>query len=735
MDDPDLTPEFPGITDSQSLRDWDPPPPFDRRDIQRKIDRRDEDYWNTYRTAPKAYVTLKAGQAMWGSRLGNVTSIRLAPKNGTDLARAAAAFAENFHPDEGVPVFDAVKERSKAASAGGANFSMLFLGFSLFLIVAALLLVGLLYRLNLERRASEIGLLLALGYRQRTVRRLLLIEGGMLAVLGGLLGVLAAAWYAGLLLKLLAAWWPGGIEGPILHVHRAWQSQAIGFGSAVLTSGLTIAWAVYSLGRVPARSLLGGATAEDSVPVAERPPPRWSVRLSIGASALALVLAIVGGFVHDHEAKASSFFGGGALLLTGTLAAVWAWFRGRRHRPVNGHGLSALTSLAMRNAARQPVRSLLTAGLLAAAAFVVLAVQSFHRDLGKDALAPHSGTGGFPLLAESDVVIFQDLNTAKGRQELRFPKDSEEKLSGVKFYPLRLKSGDDASCLNLYQPRQPRLLGMPRELIELNRFAFAGSEAKTDAERTNPWLLLDKPGSDDALPVIADANTVEWMLGKKLGDVVQVQDAKGKPADLRIVGLLDTSIFQSELILSEANLLKLYPDQAGYGMFLIDAPADRAPEVKGFLEKALAARGFEVTSTTDRLRTYLEVENTYLATFQALGGLGLILGALGLVVVLLRGIWERRGELALFRALGYRQSALGWLVLAENGFLLVLGLGCGGLAAILAVAPHLLSGGGSIPWLRLFGLLALVLLVGLGAGAVAVLTTLRAPLVPALRRE
>jgi len=34
----------------------------------------------------------------------------------------------------------------------------------------------------------------------------------------------------------------------------------------------------------------------------------------------------------------------------------------------------------------------------------------------------------------------------------------------------------------------------------------------------------------------------------------------------------------------------------------------------------------------------LEVENTYLATFQALGGLGLLLGALGLAVVLLRSV-------------------------------------------------------------------------------------------------
>jgi len=104
-------------------------------------------------------------------------------------------------------------------------------------------------------------------------------------------------------------------------------------------------------------------------------------------------------------------------------------------------------------------------------------------------------------------------------------------------------------------------------------------------------------------------------------------------------------------------------------------------------------------------------------------------------VVLLRNVWERRGELALLRALGYPYRALGWLVLAENGFLLILGLGIGMVAALGAVFPHLLTGSGEVPLLRLLGLLALVLLVGLAAGAAAVASTLRAPLLPALRRE
>ncbi len=101
-----------------------------------------------------------------------------------------------------------------------------------------------------------------------------------------------------------------------------------------------------------------------------------------------------------------------------------------------------------------------------------------------------------------------------------------------------------------------------------------------------------------------------------------------------------------------------------------------------------------MTRSEDRLAAYLAVENTYLSTFQALGGLGLVLGSLGLAVVLLRAVWERRAELALLRALGYRRRMLAWLVLAENSFLLLVGLVMGAVSALLSILPQLLTGAG-----------------------------------------
>ena len=347
--------------------------------------------------------------------------------------------------------------------------------------------------------------------------------------------------------------------------------------------------------------------------------------------------------------------------------------------------------------------------------------------------------------------MFQDLNSAAGRDDSlikskpsstaklpfaeREAKRAENRrvLEQTHVYAFRVRAGDDASCLNLFQPRHPRFLGVPASLIDRGGFVFASTNAQSPEERANPWEILRR--TDDAKPAFGEENTVVWMLGKGQGQEIAVTDESGASRPLRIDGLLKDSVFQSGLLLSEEHFLRLYPAHEGYNFFLIETPPDQTEQVKELLEIGLADRGVEVTRTSDRLAAYLAVENTYLSTFQALGGLGLVLGSLGLAVVLLRGIWERRGELALFCALGFRRTTLGWLVLAENGFLLLLGLGVGAVSALVAVAPYILAGGGLVPWLQLLGLFGVVLIVGLTAGVLAVAGTLRPPLLPALRRE
>jgi putative ABC transport system permease protein len=204
---------------------------------------------------------------------------------------------------------------------------------------------------------------------------------------------------------------------------------------------------------------------------------------------------------------------------------------------------------------------------------------------------------------------------------------------------------------------------------------------------------------------------------------------------LRIVGALADSVFQSELLVSDAQFVRLFPRQEGFRFFLIDVDAPRQAAVTALLEDRLGDLGLDVQGTVDRIEAYHRVERTYLSTFQTLGAFGLILGTLGLGAVLLRNVLERRRELALLRVVGYRAAHLRAMVLAESLLLLGAGVAGGTLAAVLAVAPALWERGGGPPWLHTAVLLVCVLAAGIVSSVAAARAATRSTLLAALRSE
>jgi putative ABC transport system permease protein len=706
-DDRALAPAVKGITDKLTMSNWDPPFPFDAKRIRPA----DEEYWNRRGATPKAFVSLATGRRLWGSRFGQTTSIRVAAPS----SRFGAQLQKHLDPAAMGFVFQPIKRQQLAASEGATPFGVLFLCFSFFIITAAVMLVALLFRLGIDGRAKQIGTLSALGFSRRKLGRLLLGEGLVVAAAGSLLGVPVGIAYAALMLVGLQTWWLAAIVCPFLQLHITTASLAIGFASGLIAAMAAIWLSVRRIARVPPRQLLAGHGSRQATSCGRQTKStraRW-LQLLLLLLTFAPTAALLSLHVSE-DLRAGMFFGAGATALAALLAMVWLRLRTGTTGPAVAAGSGNVARMALRNAARNPGRSTLTVALVASSAFVIVAMSAFRLDPTQQTPSLHSGNGGFALVAESDRPILQ-----------------KPELPDARIVALRASEGDDASCLNLYRPRQPRVLGVPRQFVDRDGFAWA--DAPRDCE--NPWKLLDEPG--DVVPVILDKNTANYslQLWGGLGEIFEIDDARGKPMRLRVAALLADSIFQGDLIIGEPAFLRMFPDANGSRVFLVETAPQRTAAVRRTLEQDLGEYGFSAETTGRRLADLLAVQNTYLSTFQSLGGLGLLLGTLGLAVVELRNVIERRGELALLRATGFRRATLGWLVLLEHATLLAAGLGVGTLAASLAVLPHLLDRGASVPWASLAATLGAVLLVGLAAGALAVRAVVRAPLLSALREE
>ena len=720
--DRELMPDFPGLSEADNCRDWDP-------DIPLKLDRirpKDEAYWDDHRGTPKAFLTLRAGRGIWANRFGDLTAVRF---DGGTLAPAGLAeqIRRRLDPAEVGLFFRPVRRDALAASSQGLDFGLLFMGLSMFLVVAAAVLMGLLFVFGMSQRAGQVGTLLAVGLSGRRVRRILLAEGAVLAVAGGLIGAAAGLAYTRGVLWALASIWAGAVartSGLGFHVRPITVAMGSLGGIAVAAAAMRLA-----LGRQlarPARELLARGAALGPAGRAPRRRRGWGLMVALLATAAGVAVVVAAG-VGRGRAAAGAFFASGALLLVAGLA-MCHWLLGLLDRP-GGSPAGSLARLGLRNAARRRGRSLATIVLLACGSFLVVAVGANRQDPYRDADRRDSGTGGFALVGDAATGVYHDLNTPEGRRAVGL--DGAD-LAGVRFVQLRVRAGDEASCLNLNRAQQPRLLGVdPEPLARRGAFRFVKTLVPTD----RPWELLAGGEWDGAIPAIADEATVVWGLGRKLGDRITYTDERGRRFDVRFVAVMANSVLQGNVLIAERDFERMFPSEAGYRSFLIDAPPDRAAALARTLAGALADNGLELAQAPRRLAEFNEVQDTYLTIFQALGGLGLLLGSVGLAVVVGRNVMERRGELALLRAVGFSRGAVRGMVFIEHGLTLGLGLGCGVIAAVVAVLGALGSPGADVPYVWLAGTLLAVGINGVLWTCLATMWAIRGPLLAALRSE
>ncbi len=716
--DRNLLPDFPGLADQKSCRDWEPGFPIDLSRIRKK----DEDYWSMYGGTPKAFVTLNAAQKMWGNRFGNITAIRFP---GAEKSGIENSLKDAIDPIDLGFVFREIREEGERASRDSVDFAQLFLGLSFFIIIAALLLTGLLFVFNVERRSEESGLLLALGFRKKYVMRLMLLEGTVLVILGSLMGCIVGIAYNQIILYALKTVWYGAVGTSALQIHVKVPTIIIGAFIGSVIALLTIWLVARKQSQQPISSLQkGSATLE----IIWKKTPWVSTAIGLTCLVVAISILVLADAGRGQEAFVSFLAAGSLLLISGIAFANVLLFKIGQRTSASSMNL---VTIGIRNNARRRLRSLTLLGLLASGLFIVFTVGANRKSILEDTDARSTGTGGFALYGESSIPILYDLNSSKGRRFYGLEQTDTANISYVQF---RVKEGDDASCLNLNRVSNPQLIGInPEELAKRGSFTFV--KTIEGVNRENPWLMLSQADSNNVIPAVADQTVIIWGLGKAVGDTLTYMDESGKMFKVRLVGGLANSIFQGNIIISEDAFILKYPSESGYRLFLIDAPRANLDEISRNISWALQDYGLDLIPASTRLAEFNKVENTYLSIFLILGSFGIILGSIGIGIVIWRNVFERRGELALFRAIGFSLKSLHTLVLSEHAVLLIAGILLGTVSASLSTLPSLLTPGTDIPYLTILFLLAIVIVNGFVWALLATFTATKGDLLPALRNE
>jgi putative ABC transport system permease protein len=258
------------------------------------------------------------------------------------------------------------------------------------------------------------------------------------------------------------------------------------------------------------------------------------------------------------------------------------------------------------------------------------------------------------------------------------------------------------------------------------------------------FLPHDSPDAARAFAVLG-AKARDELFGAEnpLGAVIQVGGYRFRVIGVmapkgQILGFdLDDTVF-----IPTARALELFNREGVMEAHVIYRPDTPVETVVANIRRILLARhgreDFTITPQQQMLSTLNTVLGVLTFAVAALGGVSLLVGAVGIITLMHISVHERVAEIGLLKALGATRNGIRSLFLIESAGLSLLGgltgLGVGGAIAWLlqTLLPALPV---QVPWNYVAGALGISMLIGLGAGVMPAWMAARLDPVESLRTE
>ena len=487
-------------------------------------------------------------------------------------------------------------------------------------------------------------------------------------------------------------------------------------------------------------------------------------RLAYSAAGLGLIAVSLGSFaLDDHSTRLAELVGGlemfflfGMMLVTGAvwvtmynagslLAGVAALFR-------RSKTLAPVLKTAFAYPLAFPFRTGLTTGMFALVVFSLVIMSVVTSTLTQDAAGISTQAGGYMVQATTnrnnaprDIAAtlaadpaLRDTVAGVGTVAVA-PAEGQQVGSTQTYGAVALKGGDPYFLANVQYKLKVRAAGYADD-----RAVWAALAQDPSLALVTAFTVPASQSSGERLPFMLEGVTFEDTSMQPI-PVMLRSPLDGTSATFQIIGVLDgnniaelaavyTSVAGLERVAGAGVAASLY-------YFKLAPGADEVAVVQA-LETAFASNAMQATSQTQAYHDENSTVQGFLVLIQAFMGLGLLVGIAALGVIAIRSVVERRQQIGVLRAIGFKRSMVQLGFMIEFSFIAMMGIAIGvSLGVILAYlmlqAPELSGGGAtfSLPWLRL----GVIILAAYGA---AVLMTYlparragRVPVAEALRFE
>lgn len=687
-------------------------------------------------------------------------------------ARLNATKAESDHP--AVLALKAGKDKQfwlEQARRIGETFSVFLTFVGSFSIIAGLLLIVNIFTMLAEERKTELGISRAVGLKRDHLTRLFVLEGAMYALPAAAIGTLAGV---GLAAGLIAGFNAFGDPAtfPAIPFRIEGASLALAFAIGILltlgtvyvaarrVSRLNVVRAIRNIeepeisrGRVAlwAGAILtaGGVAYTTWAYVADSFSGQvlGPTVLALGLAALLRRLANRKGvypilalllfayltatlfLIKKYDSVEGNVFGPIRAVLMDLCVVVFVVYTEATARVLASilrrvPGFGAVAAPATSYPLHKKFRAALTLSMFAVILLVVSLFSIFGSLFQPD---PAKEAGGYDVQGFATVPFdrLEDRGTDPGV------------LSRIERYdvvPYYLQVGGtlvkvEGEMTGQFGPPQDFIYGIDAAFADANRFTIL---RRDPAFATDADAYRAVANSEDLAIVGYSYSTDENGNDKAhgVGDDLTIE-AKGGLKHFRIVGITEQYHFKGVFV-SQPALDSMFSDRDTLVLIKLRAGEDPVRAAHD-IEAAYRDVGLDASSIRHKVLEESEQFRMIFTLIQLFLSLGLIVGVLSLGIVTSRNVIERRQEIGMLRALGYRKRDIRRVFLVEMWTTVLLGILIGAALAVLvsfglwvAIVRELRIGY-SVPWFDL----AVIALIAFVATTLATLSPIvRASRVP-----
>ena len=673
----------------------------------------------------------------------------------------------------------------KVADQTGAAFVSMFTTFGSFSIAAGILLIFLIFIMLAAERRGELGIARAVGTRQRHLVEMFLFEGVaydlVAAAVGALVGIAVA--YAMVLVMASAFSEQGGLHITYSVTTRTViVAYALGmlltFGvvgvSAWRVSRMNIVTAIRNLPDPPAKTnarkrwLLGAVTVAfgailivsgiqaknaitlgfgvslgllGAVPIAERLglPPRIA-RTTAGLGLVAWFVLPVGRWLFGTLSMDFSIFILSGLMIV--VGASWALMYNAdlllgavtrvfgRIKP-----LAPVLRMSMAYPLRNRFRTGVTLAMFTLVVFTLVTGATTTTSFVNGMNDMHTYGGGFDVRATvAPTSPITDMATALQHRPGINPADFSV-VSSQSFLPVKAHQVGNPGKSADYVVR-----GLDTAFLTHTTYGLAARANGYGSDRQVWRAIHDHPGLAVVDGTVAPRRT-NWNFGaaqqfqlsgfyvedKHFQPVaVEVRDPQsGRQLRLTVIGVLsDTAPLEmAGISTSQHTLAGAFGARAQPTVYLFALRRGVDPVVTAKkLESAFLPNGMQADAISTLLADAVGASLTFDRLIMAFMALGLIVGVTALGVISARSVVERRQQIGVLRAIGFRRRTVQWSFLIESSFIALTSIALGTILG-LAVAFNVIHDSQQQPswsnltfdppWLTMIVIFVLVYVVAL----------------------